>query len=80
MHLPSLLAANLSVMRRCLIWLLVLSSPGMAQACAVCDSEIGIAVRAGIVNASFFPTLLEVSAPFPVFGLAIYVVSRYLPN
>jgi hypothetical protein len=52
----------------------------MAHACAICDSEIGIAVRAGIFNASFFPTLLEVFAPFPVFGLAIYAISHCLPD
>ncbi|HEU0273704.1 MAG TPA: hypothetical protein VFQ83_04170 [Candidatus Udaeobacter sp.] len=58
----------------------LLSLPSIASACAVCDSEIGIAVRAGLFNGSFFPTLLEVFAPFPVFGLAIYAISRYLPD
>lgn len=67
-------------MKRSLVWLLLFATPSMAYACAVCDSEIGIAVRAGIFNASFFPTLLQVFAPFPVFGLAIYAVSRYLPD
>jgi hypothetical protein len=68
------------MMKRCLIWLLLLATPSMACACAVCDSQIGIAVRTGIFNASFLPTLLEVFAPFPVFGLAIYAVSRCLPD
>ena len=58
----------------------LLSLPSIASACAVCDSEIGIVVRAGLFNGSFFPTLLEVAAPFPVFGLAIYAISRYLPD
>jgi hypothetical protein len=67
-------------MKRCLVGLLLLATPSMACACTVCDSEIGISVRAGIFNASFFPTLLEVFAPFPLFGLVIYAVSRYLPD
>jgi hypothetical protein len=67
-------------MKGCLVWLLLLATPSMAHACTVCHSEIGIALRVGIFNASFFPTLLEVFAPFPVFGLAIYAVSRYLPD
>jgi hypothetical protein len=68
------------MMKRCLVWILLLATSCMAQACAVCDSEIGIAVRAGIFNASFSRTILEVFTPFPVFGVAIYVVSRYLPD
>ena len=67
-------------MKPCLVCLLLLATPSMAHACAICDSEIGIAVRAGIFNASFFPTLLEVFAPFPLFGLAICAVSYYLPD
>ena len=58
----------------------VLATPSMALACAVCNSDIGIAVRDGIFGSSFLPTLLEVFAPFPVFGLAIYAINRYLPD
>jgi hypothetical protein len=68
------------VKKRCLVWVLLIATASVAHACAVCDSEIATAVRAGIINASFFPTLLEVFAPFPVFGLAIYAVSRCLPD
>jgi hypothetical protein len=68
------------MMKRCFVWLPLLATPSMACACTVCDSKIGIAVRAGVFNASFFLTLLEVFAPFPLFGLAIYAVSRCLPD
>jgi hypothetical protein len=68
------------VKKRCLVWFFLIATASMAHACPVCDSEIATAVRAGIFNASFFPTLLEVVAPFPVVGLVIYAVSRYLPD
>ena len=45
--------------KRCLVWVLLIATASVAHACAVCDSEIATAVRAGIINASFFPTLLE---------------------
>jgi len=54
--------------------------PSIVHACAVCDSEIGVAVRAGMFNAGFLPTFLQVLAPFPLFGLAIYTLSRFLPD
>ena len=54
--------------------------PSLARACTVCDSEIGIAVRAGVFNESFLLTFLEVVAPFPVLGLAIFAIHRYLPD
>ena len=74
------MAISFRMISRLFLLLLLVAIPPMAHACAVCDSEIGIAVRTGIFNASFLPTLLEVFAPFPVFGLAIYAVTRYLPD
>ena len=49
-------------------------------ACTVCDTDVGIAVRSGLFNAAFTPTLLEVIAPFPVLALVIYAINRYLPE
>jgi hypothetical protein len=54
--------------------------PSIAHACAVCDSEVGVAVRAGIFNAAFFPTFLQVFAPFPLLAVTIYALSRFLPD
>jgi hypothetical protein len=51
-----------------------------ASGCPICSTEAGAAVRAGIFNASFLPTLLEVIAPFPVLGLVLYVLNRFLPD
>jgi len=48
--------------------------------CTVCDTATGSAVRAGILNGSFFITFIEVVAPFPVLGLVLYVLNRYLPD
>ena len=52
----------------------------LTLACTVCDTDVGVAVRAGIFNASFLPTLLEVLAPFPVLGLVLLALDRYLPD
>ena len=52
----------------------------MTVACTVCDTEVGVAVRAGLFNAAFVPTLLEVLAPFPVLALVLYAINRYLPD
>jgi hypothetical protein len=49
-------------------------------ACTVCDSDAGVAVRLGIFNSSFLPTLLEVMAPFPVIGVGLFLLNRYLPD
>ncbi len=65
---------------RTLFILLCLIAAGSARACTVCDSERGVAVRSGIFNESFFSTLLEVAAPFPVLGLALYCINRWLPD
>jgi len=48
--------------------------------CTVCDTATGSAVRAGIFNGSFFITFIEVVSPFPVLGLALYLVDRCLPD
>ncbi len=58
--------------------LIFAASTGMA--CTVCDTATGTAVRAGIFNDSFLITFLEVVAPFPVLGLALYAINRYLPD
>jgi hypothetical protein len=54
--------------------------PWPAEACAVCDSENGVAVRAGIFNSSFPLTLLEVLASCLVTGAVLLLLSRYLPE
>lgn len=54
--------------------------PSVVDACAVCDSDVGVAVRAGIFNAAFFPTFLQVLAPFPLFALTIYTLDWFLPD
>jgi hypothetical protein len=54
--------------------------PSIAHSCAVCDSQVGVAVRAGIFNAAFFPTFLQVFAPFPLLGVAMYTLNRFLPD
>jgi hypothetical protein len=51
-----------------------------ASGCTVCGSPSGAAVRAGIFNPSFTPTFLEVAAPIPALVIALYVVSRLLPE
>ena len=63
---------------RCILPFLSLVLPSVVDACVTCDSQIGTAVRAGVFNASFFPTLLEVFAPFVVLGPLIYAISRLL--
>lgn len=65
---------------RAIIATLVLGMPLPAIGCPVCDTETGAAVRAGIFNADFLPTLLEVLAPFPVLGLILFIINRYLPD
>ena len=69
-------------MRICVIVLLGFA-PGAipsARGCPVCDTAVGAAVRAGIFNAAFLPTLLEVVAPFAVLGPILYVLHRRLPD
>jgi hypothetical protein len=44
---------------------MVLASHG-ASACPLCHTETGRAVRSGIFDGRFVPTLLEVIAPFPI--------------
>lgn len=39
---------------------------GDVSACPLCNSETAAAVRAGIFDDSFAPTLLAIVAPFPV--------------
>ena len=59
--------------------ILTLAAPTMI-ACTVCDTATGTALRAGIFNDSFFITFLEVIAPFPVLGLVLFAINRYLPD
>gem|GEM_PF-4431620 len=66
-------------MRTVIVAMLILSA-ATGYGCTVCDSATGEAVRAGIFNDSFFITFLEVFAPFPVLGLALYVINRLLPD
>ncbi len=58
----------------------LLGAVSVTLACTVCDSDAGVAVRSGIFNPSFLPTLFEVIAPFPVLGLVLYALSRCLPD
>jgi hypothetical protein len=51
-----------------------------ADACPVCGTDVGQAVRAALFNQTFFPTLLEVVAAFPAIGLVLYAVHRWLPE
>jgi hypothetical protein len=53
--------------------------PAIASACAVCDSELGRQVRAGVFNSDFVPRVLAVLAPFPLFLVAIGLVRFALP-
>lgn len=55
------------------------SFPSLVSACAVCDSELGRQVRAGVFNSEFAPTTLAVLAPFPLFVLAALLVRFALP-
>lgn len=57
-----------------------LGHPSVVLACAVCDSELGRQVRAGVFNSGFAPTTLAVLAPFPFFLLAIVLVRFALPK
>lgn len=59
---------------------LFIFSASASHGCPVCDSAIGEAVRSGIFNDSFLLTFLEVLAPFPVLGLALYGLNRCLPH
>ncbi len=51
-----------------------------ATACPVCHTEGGATVRAGIFNAAFPSTLLEVLAPFAGLGVALGLLNRCLPD
>lgn len=57
-----------------------LLSAAACHGCTVCDSPNGEALRGGVFNDSFFITFLEVVAPFPVLGLALYALNRLLPD
>lgn len=61
-------------------WIFLFVSLTAGRACTVCDSGIGAEVRAGIFDSAFWPTLLEVAAPFPVLGLIFLVLYRVLPT
>jgi len=63
-----------------IIVVILMAAASSAFGCPVCDSDVGIAVRAGIFNDSFPLTFLKVFAPFPVLGLALYAVNRCLPD
>ena len=65
---------------RSVTFILLLATISSAFGCPVCNTEVGVAVRSGIFNASFLPTLFEVIAPFPVLGLILYTLNRYLPD
>jgi hypothetical protein len=65
---------------RAIITTLVLLSTSTGYGCTVCDSPAGSSMRAGIFNDSFLVTLIEVLAPFPVLGLALYLLNRCLPD
>jgi hypothetical protein len=57
-----------------------LASASTSAACAVCDSELGQQVRAGVFNVDFAPTTMAVLAPFPLFLLAVALVRLALPR
>ena len=65
---------------RTLLMCLALLVAAPAWGCPVCDSPVGLEVRAGLFSGSFLRTLLEVAAPFPLVGLVLYVVGRWLPD
>ncbi len=51
---------------------------GSAQGCPVCAGATGEAVRAGIFDGSFWPTLGAVLLPFPVAGALMAGFCRIL--
>jgi hypothetical protein len=65
---------------RIFIFFGVLFAATKVGACVSCGSATGAAVRAGILNDDFVRTLIEVAAPFPLIGLILYAVNRYLPE
>ncbi|WP_353567239.1 hypothetical protein [Haloferula sargassicola] len=66
-------------MKKAIIILASLAGPDLV-ACPTCNTETGIAVRAGIFNDAFLQTLGEVLAPFPVLALGLFLVNRLLPD
>lgn len=67
-------------MRRVITTAILVLAASSAFGCTVCNSDIGIAVRAGIFNDSFPLTFLKVFAVLPVLSLALYVTDRVLPD
>lgn len=51
-----------------------------AQACPVCHSATGLAVRAALFNGHFFQTLATVSLPCPLLLLAVALVHFAMPD
>lgn len=65
---------------RAAVPLLVFWTAASASGCPLCDSGTGADVRAGIFNASFLVTLVEVLAPFAVLAMVLRILDRHLPK
>lgn len=68
------------ILRRTLLRSSALLASLPAQACTVCDSRNGHALRAGLFNGHFLHTLWLVLAPVPVFVLVVALVHFGMPD
>ena len=70
----------MTLRKRLAVSLLLCATASKAQACTVCSSPNGVALRAALFHGHFLHTLLLVFAPVPVFVVAIALLHLAMPD